>query len=206
MAIAKELWDKARALYELGNSLSLISDSTGIDKSSISKKAKSQGWIQGEIQQLKNEKINAVSSLVDAEIKIQQQIQPHQVAEFNSAVERELNIKQYAEDTQFKILDVMRKAAAAADKFIANNPEGMYVKSVTDKGTTYGLTTEVISHLAPVLNGATAITKDDKPLIQNNIQNNNTANAVADANLEAMVKRVLSSEDDSIINNLEESC
>ena len=50
MAIAKELWDKARALYELGNSLSLISDSTGIDKSSISKKAKSQGWIQGELK------------------------------------------------------------------------------------------------------------------------------------------------------------
>ena len=50
MAIAKELWDKARALFELGNSLSLISDSTGIDKSSISKKAKLQGWIQGWIQ------------------------------------------------------------------------------------------------------------------------------------------------------------
>lgn len=50
MAISKEIWGKAQALFELGNSLSMIADVTGIDKSSISKKAKSQGWIQGELQ------------------------------------------------------------------------------------------------------------------------------------------------------------
>lgn len=43
MAISKDLWDKARTLYESGKlSLSEISSQTGIDKSSISKKAKIQ--------------------------------------------------------------------------------------------------------------------------------------------------------------------
>lgn len=45
MAISKELWDKARTLYESNQfSLSQISERTGIDKSSISKKAKIQQW------------------------------------------------------------------------------------------------------------------------------------------------------------------
>jgi len=186
LAIAKELWDKARALFELGNSLSLISESTGIDKSSISKKAKSQGWMQGEIQQLKIDKINSIKQLTDVEIKIQQQIQPHQVKEFNQAVERELNIKEYAEDTQYAILDVMRKAAKAADRFIENNSNGLYVKKQDDKGITYGLTTEVIPHLAPVLNGATTITKDDKPTTAIQINNENKVEDKVIINIEGI--------------------
>lgn len=49
MAIAKEIWDKARILFESGQlSLSQISEKTGINKSSISKKAKIQQWKSGE--------------------------------------------------------------------------------------------------------------------------------------------------------------
>ena len=45
MAISKEIWGKARTLYESNQfSLSQISERTGIDKSSISKKAKIQQW------------------------------------------------------------------------------------------------------------------------------------------------------------------
>ena len=45
MAISKELWAKARTLYETNQySLAQISDKTGIDKSTISKKAKIQQW------------------------------------------------------------------------------------------------------------------------------------------------------------------
>ena len=45
MAISQEKWDKARTLFESGKlSLSEISKQTGIDKSSISKKAKIQQW------------------------------------------------------------------------------------------------------------------------------------------------------------------
>jgi transcriptional regulator with XRE-family HTH domain len=49
MAISKDIWEKARTLYESGKlSLSEISTKTGIDKSSISKKAKIQQWKNGE--------------------------------------------------------------------------------------------------------------------------------------------------------------
>ena len=45
MAISQDKWDKARTLFESGKlSLSEISKQTGIDKSSISKKAKNQQW------------------------------------------------------------------------------------------------------------------------------------------------------------------
>ena len=45
MAISKELWAKARTLYETNQySLAQISEKTGIDKSTISKKAKIQQW------------------------------------------------------------------------------------------------------------------------------------------------------------------
>lgn len=45
MAISKDLWLKAKTLYETNQySLAQISDKTGIDKSSISKKAKIQQW------------------------------------------------------------------------------------------------------------------------------------------------------------------
>lgn len=49
MAISQSIWDKAQTLFESGQySLSEISDKTGIDKSSISKKAKIQQWKSGE--------------------------------------------------------------------------------------------------------------------------------------------------------------
>lgn len=58
MAISKELWDKARLLFEHGESLNEIAKQTGINKSTISKKAKEFGWA-------KNEK----STLVDQEVQ-----------------------------------------------------------------------------------------------------------------------------------------
>ena len=45
MAISQDKWEKAKTLFESGKlSLSEISKQTGIDKSSISKKAKIQQW------------------------------------------------------------------------------------------------------------------------------------------------------------------
>lgn len=45
MAISQELWLKAKTLYETNQySLAQISEKTGIDKSTISKKAKIQQW------------------------------------------------------------------------------------------------------------------------------------------------------------------
>ncbi len=47
-----EIWAKAKALFEIGKSLSEIYLQTGIDRSAISRKAKKESWIKGEMQQL----------------------------------------------------------------------------------------------------------------------------------------------------------
>ena len=58
MAIKKEVWEKAKFLYELGKSLSEIRNETNINDSSISKKAKKEGWIKGKNQELKSDIID----------------------------------------------------------------------------------------------------------------------------------------------------
>lgn len=55
MAIDKEIWAKAKALFELGYTLNEIELETEINKSSISKKAKKEGWTKSKNQPLKDE-------------------------------------------------------------------------------------------------------------------------------------------------------
>lgn len=47
MAYSSDQWEKAKAYYEAGKSLAEIKERTGIDRSSISKKAKIQQWKHG---------------------------------------------------------------------------------------------------------------------------------------------------------------
>ena len=47
MAISKDTWEKARGYYEAGLTLREIEKRTGINNSSISKKAKNQQWRHG---------------------------------------------------------------------------------------------------------------------------------------------------------------
>lgn len=53
MAISKEIWNKAKAYFEAGKSLTYISDTLDINKSNISRRAKKEEWIKGKTQQLK---------------------------------------------------------------------------------------------------------------------------------------------------------
>lgn len=70
MAISQDKWDKAKALFEQGLSLSQIEDKTEINKTSISKKAKSENWIKSKNQQLKHEiiEIEKEKSTLDTKI------------------------------------------------------------------------------------------------------------------------------------------
>lgn len=49
MAISKDIWNKAKAYFEAGKSLTYISDTLEINKSNISRKAKKEEWIKGKI-------------------------------------------------------------------------------------------------------------------------------------------------------------
>lgn len=55
MAIKREIWDRAKALFELGKSLSEISKDTGITKSTISARSKKEDWTKHKNEQLKSE-------------------------------------------------------------------------------------------------------------------------------------------------------
>lgn len=70
MAISQDKWDKARALFEQGLSLSQIELETQINKTSISKKAKQEEWKKSKNQQLKHEiiEIDKEKSTLDAKI------------------------------------------------------------------------------------------------------------------------------------------
>lgn len=70
MAIDKEIWNKARALFEQGLSLSQIELETNINKTSISKQAKKENWEKAKIQQLKADikAIDKEKSTLDAKI------------------------------------------------------------------------------------------------------------------------------------------
>ena len=47
MAIAKEIWDKAKDYYEAGLSLAKIKEKTGIARNTISQRAKREQWEHG---------------------------------------------------------------------------------------------------------------------------------------------------------------
>lgn len=153
----------ARAIYESGESLREASRQTDIPEATLRRYAKNESWECGKWRTQIEQNTNSLKTIVDNDALMAQNMTQLQKQLTDKIIERKLDIKQYAEDTQFEILDVMRKAAQVANKFIADNPSGQYVKAQTDKGTTFGLVTEVIPHLSPVLNGATAIIKDDKP-------------------------------------------
>lgn len=53
MAIAKEIWEKIRVQFESGMSLKDIELDSGINKGTISKKAKKENWEKNKIQPLK---------------------------------------------------------------------------------------------------------------------------------------------------------
>ena len=55
MAISKDKWLDAKGLFELGYSLNSIEEKTGINRSSISKKSKKEGWKKAEIQHIKDD-------------------------------------------------------------------------------------------------------------------------------------------------------
>jgi len=55
MAIAKEKWEHAKALFELGKSLNEIEAATGINRTSVGKKSNKEGWIKAKNLQLKSE-------------------------------------------------------------------------------------------------------------------------------------------------------
>ena len=78
MAYSKEIWDKAKVLYEMGKSLKYIAYELDIkNHTTITKKANAKGWIKNKIQGLKSDIKafdNENSTLVEKKEKLVEKI------------------------------------------------------------------------------------------------------------------------------------
>jgi hypothetical protein len=70
-----EQWQKAKDLFALGKSLSVISGETRIDKATISKKSKAEGWIKGEVQHLVADVVRAKVEISNLSSTLQQAVE-----------------------------------------------------------------------------------------------------------------------------------
>lgn len=69
MALSVSQWEKVKAMFELGVALNEIAKETKIDKGSVSRKAKQEGWVKGKMQPTVAKEVQARQALkeVDAE-------------------------------------------------------------------------------------------------------------------------------------------
>ncbi len=70
--LSDDQWQAARAEYEVrGISLGDVAKKFGVNVSSVSRRAKSDGWIQGQMQELAARKIAAVKEIAAVEMQTQ---------------------------------------------------------------------------------------------------------------------------------------
>lgn len=106
MAISKELWDKAKFLFELGKSLNDIERDTQINRTSVGKKANKEGWIKGKNLQLKSEIVDfeIEKSTLDKKkstlIEKVAQLNDFEITLFDGIVENEVKHKSIIFSTQ----------------------------------------------------------------------------------------------------------
>jgi hypothetical protein len=106
MAYSSAEWDKVRAFFEAGLSLAEIvaRDEVAIkDRSSISKKAKTEGWKKGgENQQLVEKKVAAVQQVASVKAEIQQKNSTDQQV-INTIADERVRIEKFYRDANLLI-------------------------------------------------------------------------------------------------------
>lgn len=106
MAISKDIWDKAKVMYELGHTLGDISNTLEIDKGGLSRKAKKENWVQGKNQQLKSDIIeyeHQKSTLEEKKSTLIEKLstlENYEITIFDKIIENELNHKSLVFSTQ----------------------------------------------------------------------------------------------------------
>lgn len=171
MALTIDTWEKAKYLYEGGDSLNKISKELDINCANLARKAREYGWLRA--------KGPAEGYLPYIPIEIQE-ADPKTFKEFVPSPEiGKQTINEGARAIQKRIFETVLRVADTIDQFIAAHPDGTYIKkggSVrkdgTVEGVTYGLTSEVLSGLSAIANATAAITREDKVTVTNNTQVN----------------------------------
>lgn len=89
MAYSADQWGKVKAMFELGLALNEIAKETKIDKGSISRKAKQEGWVKGKMQPTVIKAVQAQQALKEVEAENATLNATERVA-FDIAVEKRL--------------------------------------------------------------------------------------------------------------------
>lgn len=206
MAYTPEQWVKAKGLFEAGKSLSYINKMLGIGKTTISDKAKEENWQKGKTEQT-TEQLKTL--IIDAETRSQE------VTRTNRTITEQL-INSDFEDYQIEVLEDLVKDTCkqknilftglnmamirATQKLQQNRKkELLKIKEGFGNGISQEHYEEIESDLSSsdiqdytnVLikagQGLGIIEKDGSQVsIQNNIQNNNTALTLEQAEKEAL--------------------
>ena len=111
-------WEKAKTLFELGKSLTEIQNETGIDRSNVNKRAKSEGWRKGFLPQIIDAKVKNLEDNHTIE-EIITTLKPQQQRTVVTEVERILQSKDWyataARKVATKALDSLMGEYTARD-------------------------------------------------------------------------------------------
>lgn len=117
-------WERAKTLFELGRSLSEIQNETGIDRSNVNKRAKSEGWNKGFLPQIIDSNIKNIKEKIEFD-EIYTTLTPQQQSTVVSETERILQGKDWYAKAARK---VARKTVESIDGFV----EGKDFKAAAD--------------------------------------------------------------------------
>lgn len=168
-------WLRIKSEYEIGKGTRELSRDYSTAESTIRSRAKKDGWIRALIAQEFNAQVSVLSALAITSDEIKNKVAPAQLAEIEDLIIQKAVSKSLAFSALQEAVAVMREATKVGQAFVLAHPDGLYVKSETASGTSYGRTTEVISDLSAITTAANQIINGDKAIVDvtNNTQNNN---------------------------------
>lgn len=161
-----QLWAQAKALFEIGKSLSEIANETGIDRSNIAKKAKFENWEKGKLQQLITDSVR-VSAEITTLNTTAQQVVVKEIDELTKA-------REFFSNAGLKV-------ASMAVKSLGNEPKPNDCKMVADTL----VSTMKVAGVVPYYPAGTTINNTNAQ------QNNNGDDNVRDE----IIKRVLAGDE-----------
>ena len=167
IAIAKEA-------YCLGNTVREAGTKAGIPASTVQRYAKELGWLQSAWDEAIDDKATAITTLIKIDEHLAQNgTSGTEIDKLNAKAFEKVGLINLAENYQSAMFELLNTSIAQAQALIENSVDGKYIKGEGVKGTTYGLTSEIVKNLAQAMPVANQILGIDKGA-QTNVQVNNT--------------------------------
>lgn len=178
MSFSQHQWNQARKMYEDGKAPSHIAETYGMSISQIGKRARLEKWEKP--NQYVVPEVTQMAFKKAAEVLERAEVIEIENTEKESEVVFELRKK--ARAVQSELLDLIREAKIAMDAFIKAHPDGRYIKKDDEKGTTYGLISEIFTPMAALLNASNTITQVQRPInLTTNTQINQNTSQFSDS-------------------------